>query len=290
MEDKMTNKVEEEDGAVLMANYVVAFLDILGQKREMGECGLLSENEEEAKDLAKRFYRKIRNLQDWFNNFYQYSKQEPDISKVPEMFVEEFRAGMRSEIKFQRFSDGIMSYVALNMEIATTPLNGIYGLLATCGSICLMSLAHAQPVRAGVELSWAVEAKSDSGNELYGCAVACAYELESKVAKYPRVVVGKYLVEYLQYMQQIPLKTKLDEIAKSMSELCLNIISRDGDGNYFVDYLNPHFRNTDPEVHDEYRRQAFEFIKNQIRHFDEENEKKLLERYQILHDYFVSRG
>lgn len=269
-----------------MANYVVAFIDILGQKREMGECGPLAMSEEEAVKLARGFYRKIRNLQDWFGAFHQYSKQEPDLTKVPEKFREEFRAGMKSEIKFQRFSDGIMSYVPLSTELVTTPLNGIYGLLATCGSICLMSLAHAQPMRAGLELSWAVENES---NELYGCAVACAYELESKVAKYPRVVVGKYLLEYLRHMQKTPLRTKLDEIAKSMSELCLNILAADKDGHCIVDYLNPYFRNINPEIFNEYRDPAYEFINTQIHHFDENKEEELMKRYQMLRDYFDSR-
>ncbi len=275
---------------MLVANFAVAFIDILGQKREMGKCGPLSENQEEAKALAIRFYRKIRNLQDWFNDFHKYSKQEPDLSQVPERFRDEFRAGMKTEIKFQRFSDGIMSYVPLSTELVTTPLNGIYGLLATCGSICLMSLAHAQPIRAGIELSWAVESKSDFGDELYGCAVACAYALESEVAKYPRMVVGKELIEYLQQMQKIQIRSKLDEVARSMSDLCLSILSRDKDGQWIVDYLNPHFRNANPEIIDEYRKQAFEFINDQIRLFSENKEEELMRRYQMLRDYFNGRN
>lgn len=55
-------------------------------------------------------------------------------------------------------------------------------------------MASKKAFRAGVEVGLGTEL--DNG-EIYGPVLYKAYELESKVAEYPRIVVGKELINYL---------------------------------------------------------------------------------------------
>ena len=94
----------------------------------------------------------------------------------------------KTEIKCQHFSDGLMIYVPLRADDDYSPIKGVYGVLAA--------------FRIGVAMGIAAELRD---NELYGKAVADAYEIESYIAQYPRVVVANDVFDYLQsYTNKLP--------------------------------------------------------------------------------------
>src|SRR5438045_4043107 len=62
-------------------------------------------------------------------------------------------------------------------------------------SLMLTSLAWGHPIRVGLDVGTGVEVER---GQLYGPAVVKAYELESRAAEYPRVIVGDTLADYLQ--------------------------------------------------------------------------------------------
>ena len=73
-------------------------------------------------------------------------------------------------------------------------------------------------------------------------ALSRPYELESKIAKYPRIVIGDELIEYLEYKQNIPGEDIFIATNKKLSEVCFDLITLDDDGYPFLDYLGKGFR------------------------------------------------
>ena len=72
------------------------------------------------------------------------------------------------------------------------------------------------------------------------------YELESKVAEYPRIVIGQERINYLTQLtnghKQLPEQDKEDiDLCKLMATRCLKMIVQDLDGVPILDYLGKEF-------------------------------------------------
>jgi hypothetical protein len=74
-----------------------------------------------------------------------------------------------------------------------------------------------------------------SGSTMFGPAMIRAYELESRVAIYPRVVVDPAVVEALK--REPLLKKDTHQLSDEAAEL-RQLIRRDTDGVWFVDFLH----------------------------------------------------
>ena len=68
---------------------------------------------------------------------------------------------------------------------------------------------------------------SIGSNEVYGSALVKAYTSESKEAKYPRIVVGESLWEYINYVDNLKCKTECANRAKSIAKQCKNWVVKD---------------------------------------------------------------
>jgi hypothetical protein len=96
------------------------------------------------------------------------------------------------------------------------------------GAMCFLGLASGRPVRGAIETAWGVEIYP---GELYGAVLARAYELESNVAKYPRIVVGPETVKLLHVFSKNDSEDIYSESDKSLAELCLNMLIQYADGH-----------------------------------------------------------
>ena len=61
----------------------------------------------------------------------------------------------------------------------------------------LVTLVWGHPARGGLDVGLGVEI---APGEVYGAALERAYQLESEVAQHPRLVIGKELVAYLDFL------------------------------------------------------------------------------------------
>jgi hypothetical protein len=93
-----------------------------------------------------------------------------------------------SRVTTQRWSDGLLSYCCLGDKQVKCQMSSIFKLFVLAGAHCFLGLAKGQPVRGALEVGWGIELHP---GELYGAVVARAYELESEVAGYPRIVIGE---------------------------------------------------------------------------------------------------
>ena len=140
----------------------------------------------------------------------------------------------------QAFSD----LVALSLSVASgrkkIPMLGIFLTTAAFGSASLWSLDRGHPVRGGIELDVAWRfGRPDAQIEIYGRALAKAHRLESKVAGYPRIVLGRNLLEYIELWAKLPDSNPdtpyTDRANRWCAELVLGILVVDDDGERVVD-------------------------------------------------------
>lgn len=118
-----------------------------------------------------------------------------------------------------------------------------------------------------------------SYGQLFGPGVVRAYELESKVARFPRVVVGE---EVLDELSNNPRLWVHDQ--ETDTKAAKDLLRRDFDGGWFVDYL----RSIEGELDDrsEYARyldRHEEFIENGVA--EHRNDAGVLAKFKWLREY-----
>lgn len=123
----------------------------------------------------------------------------------------------------------------------------------------------------------------------FGPAVNKAYQLESKVAKYPRIVVddfvAKQVISYNRQLLERQTSEKLREYIKSQNG---DIILLDSDGKYHLNYLCSVKQGYDYRQNLELLKILREFIKNEIKNHKNNINKetqKIIEKYEWLSKY-----
>lgn len=280
---------QSKSDTLTFGHYLVAFVDLLGQREKLRRLNALPLDENGAEyqefvQIVKDTVGAVHDLQKTASNYFQaFTKNEANnpLNKLPG-----FGRLNSTEIKFQHFSDGLVIYVPLRTDENYSPSKGVYGALAACGGLCLLGLAKKRPVRIGVSIGVAAEL---SENELYGKAVADAYELESYIAQYPRVVVSDEVLNYLSGYanQKCPENDLGCQITMKMAEASMKMLARDFDGRVIINYLGDFFKNhLMCEIDDVVYEHAKSFIDEQLKIHQESQNSKLAFRYSMLHGYF----
>lgn len=269
-----------------ICDYAVAFVDLLGQKAEM-PGRYLPEDREEAIKLVKQSVGKIVRTQKLFQNFYEgfaRSSEQSIYLKFSEDSKSQLPDMAPGSLKWQNFSDGFVIYIPLGNGLVSSPCNSIFAMLLAAGALCCAGLAAKAPVRAGIDVGWAVEYRP---NELYGAALAYSYHLESQVAQWPRVVVGEGLIEYLRHYAASTGEDPNTRFRKLMAETCISLLGNDTDGRVIVDYLGEGFANAVRQRLDEkVIGDAQLFVDAQFDHWKLVGDPKLARRYAELKRYF----
>jgi hypothetical protein len=271
-----------------LCHYAVAFIDLLGQRAELRAHPILPDDLNEAIALAKRTVGRVRGVHKLFESFWNAHSNAPSLF---DQVVREHGPAMsimrKGELRYQRFSDGLVVFASLAEGQDHSTLNGVYGLLMAAGSLCLCQLAKKQPVRIGIDVGWGVE---HNPGELYGAALAHAYELESHVAQWPRAVVGRYLVDYLTKSASVTGESMPDRYRRDIAQECLDTLCQDSDGQVIVDFAGERFRTTrEPEKGNEVVQLATQYVDEQIEKWSRGGNAVLSGRYACLKRYLESR-
>jgi hypothetical protein len=276
---------------IIAAHYCISFVDLLGQRAEYKGEGLIPQSEGEKRvflDKIKKTINPIYLLQkgasEYMNGALNYKGTlKESLSEDQQEIYEQMR---ETKLKHQRWSDGLVYFVSLQQDNVKCPVNGIFHILGTVGSLCFIGLCRKHPIRGAVDISWGVELHP---GEIYGAAVANAYELESEIAQYPRIVIGERVVHYLEASSQNPDPTLFNEFNCSLAKKCLDMIAIDFDGNYILDYLGHTFKKSiTKKKHDKLFELAFQFVNEQLDHWRKKKNTKLSMRYNHLLAYFQS--
>lgn len=275
--------VDGNDG-LRFNNYAAVFIDLLGQRNALRGCGLLPDQLEEFLPFARKSIGPIVSLHDDFRQFYESLQDQPDPSVVAPENREKYLRATKTALKFQRFSDGLVAYLSLAHDEDYFPINGVYSLIAASGSLCLLGLAKHQPLRGGLEIAWGAELNKD---ELYGCVVAKSYELESEIAKYPRIALGPEILGYFEKHVRLPGDDPDSQYIRGLAHICTRMITVADDGVPMIDYLGAGFKEyIANNVDDGLYAEATEFVESQVAHWGETGNEMLHTRYSQLKMYF----
>ena len=273
-----------------IANYCACFIDLLGQKDLYKDEGLFQElkTPEEKKIFSEKYHKSvgaIHTFQKEAENFLEKMFKEPEwlmlMPKDKQQLCRELRLG---KPKQQRWSDGLLYFVSLNSSKTKCPMNEIFTMIIFSSLSCFLGLAKGFPIRGAIDIAWGTELHE---NELYGAVVAKAYELESKVAQYPRIVISPQTMNFIENHSRSSSEDVLSRYSKKLSIMCLEIIEKDIDGHYIVNYLGKGFqRYVSKGQHSLLYKPAFEFVSKQLEKHKQNQNTKLAFRYSILRNYF----
>lgn len=247
----------------------------------------LPDNRDEAIAVIKESVGRIVGIQKHFEDFYHaYASEESRYSKLPQYTQAAIPDMAPGKLKWQYFSDGLVVYVPLGSGLVSSPVNSLFALLLASGMLCLIGLAGRSPIRAGIDVGWAVEYRP---NELYGSAIACAYKLESETAQWPRIVVGEGLVEYLKHYGTEGGGEPSSQFRRKIAALCLELLATDIDGNTVVDYLGKAYGSVSKGSFDMPIEKARSYVEEQITRWKISGDQKLVQRYENVRSY-LSHG
>jgi hypothetical protein len=210
-----------------------------------------------------------------------------DKSRLTSVELELLAELRKTPIFYRHFSDLVIAHAPLRDNIGKFPGRAIYGILCAAAVTFVSCMSRKWPIRGSIELGLAMDI---DGDEIYGPAISRAYNLESKVAQYPRIVVGEELIRYLKLFEGARGNPALTIEQKINVELCVKsveLLVEDDDGQVVVDYLGAQFRNAFPDK--TIVQNAYNFIiEESIRHKELRN-SKLGFRYTLLRNYFESK-
>ena len=204
---------------------------------------------------------------------------------------EAFEAGIsgkagRLQPRFVGFSDSFVVSVPLapvngDME----PLVRIFSALSAASTMMMTAFASRHAIRGAIEVGLGVEIGPE---EIYGTALGDAYELESKVAKYPRVLIGKTFWDYLEAAGR-EFRARKSEVLCAMIER-IRKLAQVENGERYLDYLGEAMSLiAKPGEGKIIVQPGYDFIVAEHERFLGEKDAKLAERYGKLRAYYESR-
>jgi hypothetical protein len=169
--------------------YLVAFLDVLGQRKRFRQLRLPKTQEEylSVQEVLRNTVGFVSRLRDVFCDVFRGQFEALQAGVLNSKPVEENFLPP----DFLGFSDSFIASVALRNEDQHLAANiKVFATLSAACIVMLTSLASKHALRGGIDIGLAAEL---SPGEIYGSALEGAYRLESCQAEYPRVLIGDEL-------------------------------------------------------------------------------------------------
>jgi hypothetical protein len=163
-------------------------------------------------------------------------------------------------------------------------IGGIFTALFGVAGISLVALSHGIPLRAGLDIGLGLT--NMFPNELYGPAMVKAYTLESKVARYPRAVLGSTLLDYLSVVEHLAPTDPVSKYAVLQAQDSRKLVCTDpDDGQSMLHVLSPLLFELMPD-YKKYRGPAEAWVNEQALLFRKQKNDELAVRYSRLARYF----
>jgi hypothetical protein len=289
----MKNKKRRPHRNIEIGYYIVGYLDLLGQQERLRSLRSLPDKSHE--DQMKQFiddlkgtYGVVTHMRSTFEDFFKsFSKRNVDISILTAEQRQTYKKLTSNPIQIKAFSDAIIVFVSLRTDKVKLPTRGVWGIMTAAASTALLSLAAGHPIRGGIDIGLGMEIEK---GEIYGPSLSRAYTLESKIAQYPRIVVGEECIRYLQMTAQLKLTDHYSEAGAASAKQCLNLLIRDDDGCAIVDFLGDHFwQSTGNAIEKVVVEKAYQNIIKFSEKFRDANDTKNAFRCTLLRSYFEHR-
>lgn len=300
----MMNK-DSEKFTTRFQHYIVAYIDVLGQKAELAKLEKLLDNGERTGEpvlKAKRqtidVVKKIR--KDFLMRWELRSDNKLNDPKYHDLTTEQkaqFKTLKYGDIKFQYISDGIIIYAPLVIMEGIQRIQDIMNIIMTTAHLILVKFGDNVAIRGAVELGWATKlggwTKNLEDADIYGPVLTRVHYLESKVADYPRIIVGDRLIDYLKLRSQLSNeepRNPQDKLNKICEENCRLLICEDTDGQFIVDFLGEYMQGIikSPDVLPLVKL-GYQFVKQEYIRYKQARDSKMAFRYEHLINYYLER-
>jgi hypothetical protein len=268
-----------------LGSYLVAFLDVLGQREKFRALRMPKSPEEHASvgEALRQTAGFVVRLREIFKT--QFAEFERGLTKLRQRTNEMIRPN------FVGFSDSFVTSVPLWRKDGDTLISvvAVLSALSAAGVVMLTSLASKHALRGGIDIGLATQIESD---EIYGTALERAYILECREAKYPRILIGDELWNFLNVATAHfeNEKTADAKANKAVVSRAMQMIANDEDGKRILDYLGEITReNASPKTSEVMIRPSYKFVLAEEERALKSQDTKLAERYASLRRYFESR-
>ena len=273
--------------------YLVAIIDVLGQRQLLRKMHGIPEKTDQKEmaefiTLLKRTVGTVIGMRDLFHSYFEGSSRYKFNLSDFTLEQQELLIQLKSNpLKSHMFSDSVVLFLSLRDEINKTPVGGVYSALSSVATTFLCMLAAGHSIRGGIDIGVGIELSDD---EVYGAALSRAYQLENRVAQYPRIVLGDELMTYIYQKQSLSGDDFFTKANKVIADLCAKLIAIDTDGLPFLDYLGQGFKqdiakDSIPDI----VKKAYDFVFQESARCQYVRDSKLAFRYTLLRNYFEAR-
>jgi hypothetical protein len=284
----------ESDRTVHYGYFLVAFVDLLGQQEELAKLTALPHtpaSRPAVEQVLRRTAGRVVKTRRAFGNFFQTAAaNRQSLADLTPDQVREYNRMRTLTFHQIGFSDSFVISVPLRdtqeFGSATAAL-GAWAALYGLTGMSLASLAEGVPLRAGIDVERGVDIFP---NEVYGPALLNAYQLESKVAQYPRSVIGEGVLRYLDYLEGLPVTNRWSAVATDLAPQCRRLICQaPDDGRHMLHMLSPDILALG-EKFTEPASVANKWARQERQRFEQEGNDKLAGYYARLVKYFDASG
>ena len=278
--------------------HVVVLIDLLGQSRQLSRFKSLPKTGQEMEEflsIARRTIAPVLHFREQIQDLYKGLSKPiriPDTirDKLTRSQLEVAEKYTSPIIDFQFFSNLAILKINLVEEKGHSPLFSIHTLFIELAILMLTHIALGEPLRGAIDVGICAELAK---NDLYGQALSRAYQLESKFADYPRIVIGKAFINYLDSFADAEVSIEEKKIVNFYLRLIHEFLALDTDDIPILSYLSTgarkHYREKESDF-EELLSNACQFIRNAIQEYKQLGEEKLESRYSRMMDYFKRNG
>jgi hypothetical protein len=281
-----------QNSDLLFQDYLIIFFDLLGQRKALRKINAIPVSDDEKSEfleLVKKNVGRVLLLRDSFNNYFSATLSHvPNTDLVPPAYRQEFIESQKTNLIHYGLSDAIVIAVPLmNDNENCTPINGVFAALTATCAIKLLALSLGIPARAGIDVGVGIQIDD---REVYGPALERAVRIESELAEYPRLAVGRELRAYLSWVENQQYQSRLGEIASNLAKQCRKLMVQDTDGLIILDYLGKNIKEVfENRIETEVVLNAWGYVKEQHTKYLQLGDDKLSSRYFRMSHYFKSR-
>jgi len=272
--------------------YFVAIIDIVGQRDKLKAWASPPNNKAELERLASDVIETagyVKELRSQFDQLYAAAKQPTGLLDHLDPEKRAWVEGRKQTNLWRRgFSDSYVMTVPCWYEQAwgLHAADIYYSLLGICG-LFIWSLAMEKPFRGGVDVGLGIEIDTQ---EVYGPVTVQAYELESRKAKCPRIMVGEGLLSYLDDLEQKCASDPDGRHTRLNIQNSRGLITRPRGGKPMLDVMGNGVHSVlNHELFGQMVEAGYSFVVREQKRFYQSGPKKLYHRYSQLREYCESR-
>ena len=278
--------------------YMVACLDILGQKSRMAGLKMprSAEEQKEAITILQQTAGEVLRLRESFDKYF-FGASKRFASLLPtDKDRDMYERYTQQDTLHWSFSDTCVVAIPWMDDRIAASAAGLNRTIGTAAFLWLVGLATGHPIRGGIDVGVGMNITK---GEVYGPALASAHHAEAEIAKYPRIVVGPMFIDLLKSIIQAEPKDRHESdrefqlwLASQYGKSAMDCLCRDPDGIFMVDCLKPNVIMPDESMEKDAKAlvtAAFEYVEAQLEDAKKNGDNKLERRYKVLKSYFEER-